>query len=105
MNFIEILQQIRKGKCVTEAQERLLAVVKQCRNTGKTGEVTLKIRITPGVNGEMLVSGTSDQKLPKAEVVSSLFYDDENGALLREDPRQPEIPFSEPVMVNTAVNQ
>lgn len=93
MNFTEILSQIRKGKCIIEAQDKLQELVKQCRDTGKTGELTLKLKVKPGAHGEMLVTGTSDAKVPKPDVVSTLFFDADNGDLLREDPKQPEIPF------------
>lgn len=88
MNLLEALAQIRKGKCLTEAQQKLQEVVKTCRATGKAGELTIKLKVKPGAHGEMHVTGTSDGKVPKADVTASLFYDDENGALLRDDPKQ-----------------
>ena len=102
MNLIEILTQIRKGKCVIEAQEKLQELVKQCRDTGKAGELVVKLKIKPGASGEMMVTGTAASKVPTPEVVSTLFYDDENGSLLREDPRQREIPFAEAQERNAA---
>lgn len=88
MNLVELLTQIRKGKCLTEAQQKLQEVVKTCRATGKKGELTLKLQVKPGAHGEMHITGTSEFKAPKADVTASLFYDDEQGALLRDDPKQ-----------------
>lgn len=93
MNIIEILTQLRKGKCLIEAQVKLQDLIKQCRDTGKAGELTVKLKIKPGGSGEMFVTGTADGKLPKADVTASMFYDDENGSLLRDDPRQIAIEF------------
>jgi len=106
MNLIEILTQLRKGKCVIEAQEKLQDLVKHCRDTGKRGELTLKLKVTPGSGGEMMITGTAESKIPKADVVATLFYDDEDGALLREDPRQDSLPFdaTQSTAANAAAN-
>jgi hypothetical protein len=93
MNLIEILTQLRKGKCVIDAQSKLQEVVKQCRDTGKSGELTLKLKIKPGAKGEMIVTGMAEGKLPKADVTGNLFYDDQDGLLLREDPKQTAMEF------------
>lgn len=93
MNITEALTQIRKGKLLLEAQQKLQDVVKTCRATGKKGELTIKLSIKPSANGEMHVTGTADAKAPKPEVTASLFYDSEDGALLREDPKQVAMDF------------
>lgn len=103
MNLLFIIQQQRKGKFITEATEKLQALVKQCRSTGKVGELIIKLKVKPASNGEMLIVDDCTPKMPKPETTASLFYDDENGALLKDDPKQPEFPAV--VQESQAVNQ
>jgi len=102
MNIIEILSTTRKGKFVTEASDKLAALVKQCRATSKAGQLTITLKVKPAMNGEVFLTDACESKHPKPDNSATLFYDDEYGSLLREDPRQEPLPFTS---VNEAVNQ
>ena len=103
MNIIQVLTTQRKGKFVTEASDKLAALVKQCRATSKAGSLTITLKIKPAMNGEVFVTDACDPKLPKPETSATLFYDDDDGGLQREDPRQEALPFT-PVN-SEAINQ
>ena len=92
MNIIEILSIQRKGRCLTEAEEKLQELVKQVSKTGKSGILTLKIKITPK-EGTVELHDDVDVKMPKPDKFGTVFYPDEKtGLLFREDPLQPELP-------------
>ena len=100
MNIIEVISAQRKGRCLVEAQQQLQELVKACADTGKKGKLTITLEVIPAEIGTVVVRDDVTAKLPKPERSSTSFYADEQGALHREDPRQPE--FEE---VQNAVNQ
>lgn len=93
MNIIETLTQQRKGNAIIEATEKLQNLVKACRKTGKKGKMTITLTIKP-TNTEMMLADDIRVDLPKADAAASVFYDDEQGALYRDDPKQHELEFS-----------
>lgn len=92
MNLIEALSHLRKGKLVTDAQEKLHALVKSCSDTGKSGTLTIKIKVGAAEDSTVALVGTVSVKHPEPSAASTLFYADEEGGLHREDPNQPELP-------------
>lgn len=102
MNLISVLSQMRKGKLLNEANDKLAALVKQCRDTSKVGTFTLKIKVKPANHGEVWLTDDVDTKTPKPDATLSLFYDDKEGALLKDDPNQPELPNVVPVETSKA---
>lgn len=93
----DILAQIRKGAAVTEATEQLAEVVKSCLITGKGGEITIKLKVTPekGVAGRNSISSAQFEveasvtsKAPKLPIPKGIFFGNVEGDLLRDDPDQ-----------------
>ena len=103
MQLQEILVTQRKGRCLTELQEKLQEVVKAVSATGKTGKLKLVIKIIP--KGETVeLHDDIDASIPKPNKFGTIFYPDEKtGALSREDPEQPELPVI--AKMADAVNQ
>lgn len=99
MKLLELLTIQRKGKFVTEAEEKLRSVVQTCMATGKAGSFTIKLKITPTGEETLVVSDDLDIKPPKAETMGSTYYPDAQGELFRDDPKQGEFD-----VVTTAVN-
>lgn len=90
--IITTLQGIRKGSKVIEASEKLAKLVKACEDTGRKGEMTMKISLVPnGDAASMKVKCTIDVKAPKEDEKPSIFFTGENGELMREHPKQPEL--------------
>jgi hypothetical protein len=88
--FLQLMQQHRGGECLGDLSAALREVNKAVQLTGKGGSVTLKIKIAPAqnINGAVAVEDDIKTTLPSPQKGGSLFYADENGTLLREDPKQ-----------------
>ncbi len=104
MNLVEVISTQRKGRCLVEAQTKLQELVKTCMATGKTGTLTIKLEIKPtDDDGVVEIGDDCSAKPPKPSTPKSLFYADDQGALHREDPRQPE--FAEVTQLDKAQGQ
>lgn len=91
--FAAIVRQLRDGITHDEASRELAQLVRDVKNHGKGGKLTLTINVSPSkienavqVRGEVKVSPPKDQS-------ESVFYTDRTGSLSRRDPRQPELPI------------
>lgn len=92
MNIIEVLQQQRDGKAVREYQRLMQDLVRECRETGTSGKLTIVLTVQPKTDGSVVLTDEPKVTPPKRQRGTTSFYDDEEGALLREDPKQPELP-------------
>jgi hypothetical protein len=90
MRFSEWLQEHRKGHVDYEASEALQKVVEAVRETGKAGEVTVRIKVQPfkGDRNRMIVTDEIKAKAPDPDREAAIWYAAEGGKLQREDPRQ-----------------
>jgi len=94
----DILTQIRDGELMMDIADELTRVTEAVRETGKKGSVTIKLQIQPAAGGDatkVLVHGGCEAKPPKPSIAPSLFYTTERGALLRENPNQLKLHFSD----------
>jgi hypothetical protein len=95
--FTDVLRDIRKGRPVEEATEALADVVMAVDETGKEGSVTITLKIKPAKHGgpEKVLIAEVTAKKPWADIASAIFFSDEDGNLVRFDPRQEEMELSE----------
>ena len=92
--FLSLLQLHRGGAVLTDLAEAMRVVTEAVQLAGKPGAITLTIAIQPAQrSGAVIVADEIKTKLPKEEKVTSIFFSDENGNLLRNDPRQKELPL------------
>jgi len=89
--FADTLRQIRFGELQEELSEQLNALTKRCTETGRAGELVLKIKLKPGKGGQVEILDDLNVKLPKLERGTSIFFATPEGNLQREDPRQMDI--------------
>lgn len=91
--FTDVLSQIRRGLVVTELTQELAALCEAVIDTGKPGELVLKIKIKPpkGDSCQVTLQPTVSAKLPKADMPDGIFFVGEGGDLLRNDPDQKEM--------------
>ena len=91
--FLEVLKQLRAGRTQEELSEGVNQLVQECRNTGKKGEITLKLTIKPdkGDNGQYFLSDTVTVKSPKFDRGQTLMFGTPDGNLQRSDPNQGEM--------------
>lgn len=89
--FTDVLREHRNGRLVEHLSKRLTEVVAKVQATGKSGEITLKLKITPSKGDEpdaFEVTPNVTCKLPEADLAKALFYADEDSQLVRESPTQ-----------------
>lgn len=84
----QILNSIRYGAATDEATEELNKVVLACRETGKSGSVTIKLTFKPGVGPQMEIHDDIKSVIPKPAKAATFMFDTEDGDLQLNDPRQ-----------------
>lgn len=95
--FADILRDLGRGAVIDEAAVMLQDLVRAVRGYGKKGSFTLKVEVAPmkGDSEALLVHAKADSRPPSGEAVSAVFFADDHGNLLRDDPRQPQLPLRE----------
>lgn len=86
--FTDTINALRYGTLNDDLTSALNDLVKICDNTGKAGELTLKLKLKPGKGGQMEIIDELIVKAPKEEKGTSIFFATPEGNLTREDPRQ-----------------
>lgn len=107
---LDVLAELRRGRCQADLSEALHEVLAACMATGKPGEVVLKLRINPQKVGDFETPriDVTDQigtKKPQKSVHPSTFFLTDDGNPVRRDPNQDEFePLREapPVAGDTA---
>jgi hypothetical protein len=86
----DVLRDIRKGRVVEAASDKLAEIVRGVLDTNKAGEITIKLAVKPQGKGDnaVIVSAKITAKVPQADLPDALFFADLEGDLLREDPTQ-----------------
>ena len=94
--FEETIVQINNGATVAELSEALGKVVAAVRATGKSGSISLTLKVAPASKGNgdvLLVESLVKTKLPEAERGMTIFYATDNNLLVRNDPKQQTLPL------------
>jgi len=97
--FMETLATLREGACLDDLAFEINQVVAGVRLTGKTGDLTLKIKVAPFKQGNGDVVMLVDQitsKIPEPEKPGTLLFTTEDNNLQRDNPKQREMKL-EPV--------
>jgi hypothetical protein len=90
--FNDTLKELRFGQLVVELGEQVAAIAKACSETGRKGELTLKLVFRPGKAGQLEVFDDVKTKVPQFDRESTLVFVTPDGNLTREDPRQATLP-------------
>ncbi|MBM7788889.1 hypothetical protein [Tenggerimyces flavus] len=95
--FAAVLQDLGRGEVMDQAGAMLQDLVQGVLSYGKAGVFTLKVKVAPmkGQPDGLLVTAVADAKPPVGDPTSAVFFADEHGNLLRDDPNQPKLPFRE----------
>ena len=94
--FPETILQLNNGAAVLELSAALAKVLAAVRESGKAGAVTFTITVKPaskGVTNVVMVEHQIKTKLPEPERGMTVFYLTEDNHLVRNDPRQQQLPL------------
>jgi len=90
--FAVFLQELRDGRTHAELSDQLANLLEKVKETGKGGEITLKLKVRPagrGADVDKIVIGDSVSiKLPNPERGEDFFWLTDENALSRNHPRQ-----------------
>jgi hypothetical protein len=94
--FADVLRDMRGGQSHDELSEALQALVKQCCETGRAGEITYSLSIKPTKSAEAVeITDKIGLKEPRNERGSSLFFVSGTYDLTRNNPRQEKLDLRE----------
>lgn len=91
--FADWFRELSKGRVHDDATDQLAALVTAIHDTGKKGEITIRIVVKPQpkMDGRaVLAEGKVTAKIPQPDTATSLFFLD-GPRLVRNDPEQQEI--------------
>jgi hypothetical protein len=94
---LDVLAELRRGRTQAELSEALHELMEACKDTGKKGELIVRIIVDPKKVGEFETPRVeiSDQitvKRPRRTVMPSTFYLTDDANPVRRDPNQDEFP-------------
>lgn len=90
---LDVLADLRRGRLHADLTDALHELITACTDTGKKGELTLKLTIDPKKVGDydtprMEVTDSISVKKPRRAVSPSIFYLTDDGNPVRTDPNQ-----------------
>lgn len=93
--FLTLLQHHRSGQVLSDLSAAMREATEAAQLQGRKAVIILKINIEPAAKsaGAVVVTDDVTLKLPVPEKRGSFFFADEAGNLLRDDPRQKELPL------------
>lgn len=107
--FAQVLSQIAHGDAAEQASDQLAGLVKAVGEHEREGTLTLVLTVKPrGGSGQVEVTVKTNVKSPVREIAPSMFFVQDDGALVRDNPRQKKLPFGETpirVGIDKAANQ
>lgn len=92
-SVMDVLAQVRNGTALHQANTEFQELCQRVRETGKGGELVIKIKVAPDKTDENVYEVEPDvtAKMPKKKMSKGIFYMERDGSLTREDPRQGEL--------------
>jgi hypothetical protein len=96
--FANLLAGMKRGAVLGDLDDTLKEVVSAINATGKAGSITLKLKIVPEgkADSESPIYAITEDisvKKPRKSRGVAKFFGDEDGNLMRNDPKQQEIKF------------
>jgi hypothetical protein len=93
--FAEVLEDINYGEFTEHLGADMAELVQDVRETGRKGTLTIQIAVSPrkGTGRALNVTASRVIKRPAAEPAESVFFADDAGNLMRDDPRQTALPL------------
>ena len=89
----DILESMNKGRTARDIDTTLKTVLDATAEHGRAGELNIKLRVVPTKRGVSEVTASVTSKLPSEKPEASIFFVNDRNELVRDDPRQPPLPF------------
>lgn len=90
--FTDALRDMRNGRTVTELTEELAALIAKVKETGRPGELTLKLKVRPASKSSEVKMVTVEDfvttKLPAMVKGESVFWTTDDNSLSVDNPEQ-----------------
>lgn len=91
--FHQIVSQISGGEFADEAADAIQAAVRGAHETGKSSKLTLTFDIKAIGANAVSILPTLKLKVSDKQAQPTIFFNNEEGDLSREDPRQHKLPL------------
>lgn len=91
LNFLEFLQNFRRGELLTEGDEKMDELMTAIHKTGNGGEFTMKIKFKNNKAGQLEIDPSVTIKRPTRPLGTGIYFLTDEGRLTRRDPRQMDI--------------
>jgi hypothetical protein len=88
---METLRELRGGRTLEDLADNVAEIVRAVRATGKTGELTIKLKFKPpkaGGASYLMVEDSFKATVPKLDHGDTVFFHTKDGGLTRQDPSQ-----------------
>lgn len=103
MGFTVFLNDLRDGRAHSELSLQLADLIAKVKETGKGGELMLKLKIKPASRGgdveKVTISDQITTNLPKPERGEDFFYLSDENELTRQHPKQQLLELREVIQV------
>ena len=96
VDFLDLIQRIDNGGFEAEVEEELQEEVAAVQESGKTGKLTVELKIKPASEGnekQLFFEPKIKRKNPKPTRPPSILFADEDARLHGSDPDQMEMPL------------
>lgn len=91
--FADVLRDLGGGTTYDDLTAKLAEVVTAVTETRRVGELSVTIKVKPNGEGSVIIADTIKVKVPEAPHGDSVFFVTSGGSLVRQDPRQQDLPL------------
>lgn len=91
MNFIKLLQSMRRGEIAREADDLLAEMIRAIHEHGGKGDLTLKLSVKKNDAEQLEFTPTLKMNKPRRALGLGIFFATDEGELSRTDPNQDDL--------------
>lgn len=91
--FADVLRDLSAGRTIVELGDNLAEIVAQVQATRQIGSLTLKLIVKPNGDHSVLITDKVSVMAPQQKRGESVFFVQGDGDLVRNDPRQQNLPL------------
>lgn len=91
----DVLADMSGGRTMVEFEDRFRELIEAVENTGKTGSLTLTLKVKPDGDRQVLITDEIKAKVPQLQRGMSIFFTTRDHMVTREDPCQMTLPFKD----------